>query len=262
MNGIAWWRTRRNGRPRSPWVAAVAAALVAAAGAGGAACRPMALAPSMTVMWGDSITWQSADYLRFFFRVDAGADLEVHAAGGTALCDWVPQIIDRLDTAPPPARVVLSFWGNNLTACMGGDLTSNTPGHRVGSATFLQVWAAGMDAVTDAASRHGVPVVWVTPPPRSAADADPGLNETFNAMARRRGWRVVTDGERRLGTSTGGFALTQDCEAWETAADGCVDGRITVRDHDGTHFDPRRANGYGAGSLRWSAAAMAEVAAG
>jgi hypothetical protein len=207
-------------------------------------------------MYGDSIVSQSSAELRYIYRSTTGADLTVRSYGGTALCDWTRSITELLDSPEPPSTLLLSFYGNNLTNCMGSIL--GAPGFPVGSSAFLHVYATSMDDIATAARAANTQVIWVTPPPRSALDQDPTLNDTFNAMAKRRGWAVVTAGESALRSAGGGFAMTAPCNGSETRADGCTGGRIPIRDADRVHFW-RSPNGHGPGHLRWAAAAIASL---
>src|SRR5690348_16655285 len=71
--------------------------------------RPPAPSPAKPVgplrveIWGDSLVQQTADYLRFFFQVSGNVTATVHSFGGTAICDWLPDMRKELDPADPTA---------------------------------------------------------------------------------------------------------------------------------------------------------------
>ncbi len=79
-----------------------------------AACAPTkaaAPAPPRVVVWGDSFGELVARHLP--------ADYEVRAFGGTAPCDWLPDIRGMAASSPIAVGVLL-FVGNTHTACTGG----------------------------------------------------------------------------------------------------------------------------------------------
>ena len=212
------------------------------------------------VEWfGDSLTESSETELRAAFAESFGpdAELEVTSFGGTALCDWLDVIDERLRAEPAPAVLVMSFYGNNFTGCMGaaGD---DQPGFAQGSAEFYEAYASAMDQVDLWASAAGVPVAWVQAPPRSIG-VDGGPVEVRDAMtdlAAERGWPILHAGEALAG-SDGGFTMWLPCDDGEAAV--CVDGLVKVRSDDLVHFEPG-VDGPAPGSRRWSEAAMALLA--
>jgi len=109
------------------------------------ACVPAPAPPpaSGVILYGDSLIQEALPYLD---------NAEVHAWGGTAICDWTLQIIQRVNEVHPRA-VVLSFWGNTLfTECMYGYETPDQ---------IRAKYAADMAALKE---HVHVPILWVLNP--------------------------------------------------------------------------------------------------
>jgi hypothetical protein len=86
--------------------------VLALAASVGAACAPLKGGPSSgVVLWGDSFAQQVAPRLPYEARV----------YGGTAPCDWLPQMRERAASRPPVVAVLL-FAGSTVTPCTGGTL--------------------------------------------------------------------------------------------------------------------------------------------
>lgn len=210
-----------------------------------------------TVAWfGDSLTQSSEATLvgAFDERFDDRYDLAVSSFGGTALCDWLSHIDTALSSDDPPAALVLSFYGNNFTPCMGA--AGEAPGHAQGSSDFYDVYASSMDLVAARAAAAGVPVAWVQAPPRSpgVVGGPVEVRDALTELAADRGWPILEAGEALAG-SDGGFAMWLPCSAAEAATAVCVDGQVKVRHDDLVHFE-FGADGSAPGSQRWAAAAM------
>ncbi len=209
-----------------------------------------------TMLYGDSLAQQAANYLRFFYAQDKGRPLTVRAMGGTAPCDWVGIIEADLKATPKPRAVMLEFYGNSFTPCMGGQSAPTViEGHPIGGDEFLAVYRDSFDRILRAATAAKIQVTWVVPPVRPGTDPAPGLNETLADMARRRGWKVV-DGSASVATSTGAWTRTKACATWETAEDGCEAGQIPVRDDSRVHFWFTDDTGYSPGAMRWASASV------
>ena len=67
--------------------------------------------------------------------------------GGTALCDWTAAIRDTLRSQAKPALLVLAFYGNNYTPCMGAD-SPDLPTIEQGSTEFYARYRSAMEQVT------------------------------------------------------------------------------------------------------------------
>jgi hypothetical protein len=264
-------------RPRARAGAAAAVAVLVAAVTLVASCRPTsppassAAAPraasptptpvpatvaaaTPTILYGDSISAQAEWYLeRFYPSGHQGRPLLVKAMGGTAPCDWVGRVRADLAARPRPRSIVLEFYGNSFTPCMGGS-GPVAAGLAIGSAGFLRAYGRSMSEVQAAAGRAGVPVTWLVPPVRPGSDPAPTLNETLAAMARRRGW-AVSDAADALADARGRWTRTLPCAPWEGPDHGCEDGRVPVRDRSLVHFWAPAPAAYSPGAFRWAAAA-------
>jgi hypothetical protein len=85
-----------------------------------AASRPRR-ASVKVVLYGDSLAWEAQDSFRGALAARGISDVTTHTLGGTAICDWLPQM--RHDRAAlNPDVVVVEFSGNALTPCMRGDM--------------------------------------------------------------------------------------------------------------------------------------------
>lgn len=234
---------------RRPIVAiAVAAALLL----GSTACDKQPPKQGPVIVFGDSLAWQSRDYLKFLGEAN-GLPIQVKAAGGTAACDWVASIRTALEAPTKPRLIVLEFWGNNLTPCMGASKEQPT-GYPLGSQTYLAKYRESLNAIRSAASKAGVPVVWAASPPRHYADADPDLNTVFEDMARRRGWRVIPSGEA-VADAKGRWVRRLPCSDHDNATRSCVSGVVEVRAADHVHF-ATASSGELPGALRWAEAVI------
>src|SRR5947208_8810 len=138
------------------WVAAVVLALVVVVVAGG---MPAGAAPRVRpriLFIGDSLLVEASGFVRTLVA-QGGPDVEVDAAGGTAICDWLgqaPAIRDRFR----PTVVVMAFSGNSLTPCMK-DVHGDLPwGSGLGVRYYTDV-----ERMTKLFPSNG-PIIWVAPP--------------------------------------------------------------------------------------------------
>jgi hypothetical protein len=184
----------------------------------------------------------------------------VSSFGGTALCDWTTAIHDALHSQPKPALVVLAFYGNNSTPCMGADSPDRATIDQ-GSASFYARYRSAMEQITTWSSQTSVPVVWVQSPPRAAnvPGGPVGVRDRLDALAREQGWPVLAAGQA-LADANGDYSRWLPCDGDDGAA--CIAGRVKVRADDRVHFepaaDPREAS---PGARRWAEAAVALIAA-
>ena len=74
--------------------------------------------PPPILVFGDSLTFSAASYLEEDANA-AGRAIEIFARPGAALCDWMPDVEERLPAGPASA-VVLVFAGNDNTGCVNG----------------------------------------------------------------------------------------------------------------------------------------------
>lgn len=201
--------------------------------------------------FGDSLLGEASDHLRFFAGL-RGVDATVDAVGGTALCDWTPQIL-RAVADPAVDAVVVAFSGNNLTPC-----AQHADGQPLRIAALGELYHFGATRIMYQA-RPDVPVLWVTAPtnPGPNPDGDAVRQATIDATS---SWpnATVVDGGAHI-TPGGAFSSTQPCLFFEP----CLGpgGTNVVRAPDGAHFcptaklfDPKPGpcDVYSSGALRYA----------
>jgi hypothetical protein len=219
----------------------------------------------LVVVYGDSLVAEAWPYLNLLGA--AGGSIDVHTWGGTATCDWFP---DMFRTLPQkrPAVVVLAFSGNALTRCM--ETPSGAP---LQGAAYLAAYRRDTNTAVAIATASGAHVVIAAAPRTKHAMADPHWDALFRiyrdaAVHRPRDVSYVNAGA--LIAPSGRFTATMPCLPHERKivnADGsrpCQGGRIIVRAPDGVHFCPvgkaaRRGvtDGcpvYSSGAFRYAAA--------
>lgn len=221
-----------------------------------AACDTRAVTPQEgpVVVYGDSLAWEARSYLSFL-GANNGQQVKVKAVGGLAACDWVASI--RADLAAPvkPKMIVLEFWGNNLTSCMGA--VGDKPGYPIGSSAYFARYRSALDQIAASARNAGVPVFWASSPPRHYSDVKPDLNEVFEGMARRRGWTVMPTGDA-VASPDGRWVRRLPCNDWDVDSDNCKSGVAEVRSPDHVHFS-KGTDGQSPGAVRWAGAVIGEV---
>lgn len=175
------------------------------------------------LMYGDSLLEEATPYVR--------STDQVRAFGGTALCDWVDNIA-KASALEQPSVMVVEFVGNNLTPCMHGYTAPE------------QVRAKYEADMAELKQRVDAPILWVGPPMfRDRAPAAEGLYDSER--------RFVDAGQAVL--ADGAYTDSLPCLPDESAAKGCVNGRIRVRAPDGAHF-ATSTSGYSSGARRFAEA--------
>ena len=92
------------------------------------------------ILYGDSLAWEAEASFRGALAAD-DFSVTTETFGGTAMCDWLPQM--RLDAAHVrPQAIVVEFSGNAITPCMraldGAPLTG---------AAYFEAYAAAARSV-------------------------------------------------------------------------------------------------------------------
>lgn len=229
-------------------------AVLATATTATTACQPEAPGPVIYV--GDSITWQARSVL----AANTAGPSELIAMGGTAACDLAPVVLERLrsTTKPKPRLIVVEFYGNNLTPCMGA-AKDTTGGYAVGSSKFMSAYKASLSSIAQAAKDAGVEVRWADAPPRYPTNPAADLNGRLAALAAALGWKRIP-ASSAISTTDGTWIARMTCRARD--ASHCEpDGRVTVRSSDHVHFDEPRPDGFSAGATRWGLAVATGAAA-
>lgn len=208
-------------RPRAiGWMFVVAIVLAAGAFAVG----KMSPDSPRVALWGDSLAWESKDAFTRAVRADGRASVLVRTWGGTAPCDWLPDMRDQAQRWRP-TTAVLVFSGNQITACMKGrDMVT----------AYRQDVTKAVDLLTE----HGIDVVLVEAPPRRDQPVDSAgmtpLDRVWMDIARTHDRTRVAPAGRVL-TNNGRYTTTMPCDPDETCDPG---GIVTVRSPDGVHFCP------------------------
>jgi lysophospholipase L1-like esterase len=208
----------------------VGAALFALVAAG---CGLITAPHAQSVQWlvyGDSLSEQSAPYLAQSGTVGS------RYFGGTAPCNWVAGLSnDRASFTP--TKVLVQFIGNLPPACMTG--RDPKTAYEQDLTKIVSFWKA-----------QNVPVVMIISPPTEtdslawARQAEQDVAANLNIPINSAGQAVLTD--------TGQFTFFLPCQASETPALGCgleQPGAIRVRNADGVHFGTA---GYSSGAERFA----------
>lgn len=222
--------------------------------------RPPSASPVVDV-YGDSLTVQAAPALAALGRA-AGLSVHVVAYYGLAPCDLAPEV--RRGIARRPAALVLAFSGNNLTSCM------QRAGRPLSGVAYDDTYEHDLGALVSVAQARDVPVVLVAPPVFPVAKDDPPRAPLIARYARLAAGGDGVSLVRSASALGGAYRTTLPCLAGETAALGCHDGRIVVRDPASPiHFDELRMVGcriagdrctYSAGAHRYARAILAGLA--
>jgi len=229
-------------RARRPVVLVAAVAVVAiGVGVGLAVARSDASDPDVVVV-GDSLAEQSSDALGSVGDA-TGIDVEVHAYGGSALCDWDEELDDL--AADPPPQLVLSFSGNAVTPCFNPDLETLSAGE------IADRYRVALDEAIGKFDPDETTVWVVLPPPIG----DPALED--NAAAMRAMYLEASRASGGPRIIQGGALLAPDgvyherltCQEWD---DCDPDGSVSVREPDGIHLTA-------AGGERYARAILAAV---
>jgi hypothetical protein len=254
-------------RRATPAVAVVAITVLLA----GALVAVVLSPPRRVILYGDSLASEARDWFTLAIADGGAGEVVDRTFGGSAICDWLDKM--RGDArAFHPAAVVFEFVGNNATNCVhaptGVPLTGAALAQRYrddarrATAIFaglgVRVYWMGAPAVAPSSPSAAVDIVAV-----QRAEAEEAAGWTFGEPPFDR-VRFVDAGRAVL--DHGRYAPTLPCLASETAADGCVGGRITVRADDGVHFCPTgvvRPDGrcpvYSSGAARFGFAMAAPV---
>jgi hypothetical protein len=166
-------------RGRQRLVAVAAMALLAAACAPKVAPPPPP--PPTVIVYGDSLTNSSKGFQQAGIASRRpGWRIVIKAHGGTALCDWLPQM--QADSNLNAKVVVIQFSGNNFTPCMAG-LGGGSPEllakYGADAETAASLWASrGVKVVF-----VGNPMAFVSPEPLMAAPHP--LDAVYAAVAAR-----------------------------------------------------------------------------
>jgi len=198
-----------------------------------------ALTTERVLLYGDSLAWESRDAFTSALGRAGITDVITRTFGGTAICDWVPQM--RVDQAAlHPDAVVVEFSGNALTPCM-----KDADGQALTGIAYSRKYMTDAQTVMDVFASDGSLVYFAGAPiSRRAEAAHDATVATLDAMyadvaASSPLGRFVDAGAAV--TAHGGWTATLPCLGGEP----CIGGRDAsgtpvnvVRAPDGAHFCP------------------------
>ncbi len=233
---------------------------------------PVPQIPSPTVvLYGDSLAWEAKDFFVWAFRNRRGVEVVTRTFGGTAICDWLPEMSDdALRLAP--GVVVIEFSGNALTDCV-----EDPDGLALTGEALVARYRADAEAAIAIFAETGTQVVFAGAPISRSAEQqadgirDGRLNRLYEELAGQHpGVRYVDAGEAVL--DAGRWAPTLPC----LSAEPCTGGSDStgqsvnvVRSPDGIHFCPAAADAergvtgacpvWSSGAFRYAGAMAASV---
>jgi hypothetical protein len=226
-------------RPRLwAWAAATAAVLIVAGVAAVVLHRPAPRPGGLVILYGDSLaTEASGDYVTELRRT-TDAEVVTRVVPGEAPCDALDDM--QADLARRPTVVVISYAGNNGTACIRGPAGEELTGD-----ALTARYDADVRRATEMFATAGTRVVLVGGPEApglpggaSGAIAD-DYHRIVNEWAGRDLGRVrYADAAAVVSGPGGTFVARLPCRSGEDAAQGCAGGEVTVRNPDGIHFCP------------------------
>ena len=197
-------------------------------------------------LWGDSLSAQAADYIRFALQSSGKVTARVHTFGGTALCDWFPDMRSEIDPANPggfhPQVAIIQFSGDAFTPCMKDQRGVALSGQAL--VTKYRTDSALAIALLTSAHLH----VYFASTPISRAEAALGYvgNAPLGVMFSTLPARFPASGLVHFINAAaavewhGHFSFTLPCQTGETCTGRWPDGTktVVVRQSDGGHFCP------------------------
>jgi hypothetical protein len=210
------------------------------------------------VLWGDSLSSEAQQPFVDALRARSGGRLAVTARtfGGTATCDWLPEIA-ATTARERIAFAVLEFSGNALTKCM-----TAADGTSLAGAAYLATYRnATLQAIAMLRGAGARVYLIGTPPGRTPSPGNEAtkLRQLYQEIARRMPGVAYVDAGRAVLGPNGAWTESLPCRSDEGAAQGCTGGRIVVRAPDGTHFCPGAGpavRGVTSTCPRWSSGAQ------
>ncbi len=200
--------------------------------------------PAEVVLFGDSLAFQAAPYFTWLVQSSGEAQVKSDVFSGTATCDWLPAMrrVARLH----PRAVVMEFFGNTFTKCMGGCVAESSTAISRYCSDMTTAVHLFMDVGTPI-YLEGTPITYTQWKTHDRHWND--LNHAFAVLASKYPGRVTyVDAGEAVEGSGGTFAWTLPCLYFEPC-DGPIIGGVrndVVRSPDGVHFCPANS-GHGLG---------------
>jgi hypothetical protein len=235
-------RGRRQLRGRLVRRLALPLVLSLAASLGFSACTPPA--PKIRIeVFGDSLAYQSAPYLNYFFGYSGKVATKNQIFAATAICDWLPTIGRELDTRNGagfhPNAIVMIFSGVALYPCM-----KDAHGTPLSGQALIDKYAGDARIAIMYAARVHIPIYFASTP-ISGADADKYVGDTplgdmYAALAQQYPGTVRFIDAAQAVEWHGHYTVTLPCAAFEHCSGRWPDGTptVVVRSSDGVHFCP------------------------
>ena len=207
---------------------------------------PPAGPPLRIELWGDSISAQAAPYFGFFVGLTGHGTALEHTYGGTALCDWFPDMRSEINPANPegfhPQIAVIQFSGDAFTPCM-----KDANGVAYSDQALVNKYAADSATAISMFTSAKIPVYFVsTPISRGQAAQGAVGNTAIGVMFSKlpslyRSNPLVRFSDAAAAVEWHGhYTDTLPCQRGETCTGHWADGTptVVVRQADGTHFCP------------------------
>lgn len=197
------------------------------------AAHPALVEPvhEMIDLFGDSLGYQAAPYFETLLSDTGQYSVSDNTFGGTATCDWFPQM-DAAATQHPLAAVLV-FSGNAFTRCMDGVVVRSSEYYALYT-TYTEQAIATFSAVGSHVFLVGTPI---------DATSLPGwdrLDNIYAQLAQADPEQVTyVDAGAAVESPSGGFTWQLPCLSIEPTCR--ANGTDIVRSPDGTHFCPDAA---------------------
>jgi hypothetical protein len=232
-------------------------------------CAGAAPVGKHALIYGDSLTWESRVHIAARFTKKTGWVAAVHSWPSTQPCVWNDWLDADLEQHQP-SIVTIATSANRYSATAPCAVDANGQPLQPGTQAFYDHYAAELDEFFARVTATGARVLYLVAPPM----LDPQRNADIlkiatiakGLAAKYHGVSIAT-GARNALARNGKYTPTKPCLATETAAMGCVDGRITIRtvvgpqtgvhlcpDGLGTEYPYACATSYASGEYRWARA--------
>jgi hypothetical protein len=192
------------------------------------------------------VSAQAAPDIAFALDATGKVNTITHTYGGTALCDWFPDMQSEINPANPtgfhPQVAIIQFSGDAFTPCM-----KTSSGAPYTGQALINKYAADSAMAISMFSKAGIPVFFVSTPISRLEAAKGYVGDTpidfmFGTLPSRYPAGHLAqfiDGAQAVEWH-GHYSATLPCQAGETCTGSWPDGTktVVVREADGTHFCP------------------------
>jgi hypothetical protein len=193
--------------------------------------------PARVVLYGDSLSAESRAAFQFAIQSTGRADVTTKTYGGTAICDWFPDMKSTIPKLHPDA-VVLEFSGNSITPCMRDHVNGQLLSGKAWMAKYQQDLSTAIRLIKPSGAR-----IYVVAAPVIRVPHSDSLAPMYESIVKRTPGAVFVDAGQAV-LDHGHYTDTLPCLPFEGAGQGCLGGRIVVRAPDGAHFCPGGAAAF------------------